>query len=272
MSSVETWGAPASWDYEESVEKVRPMVTSWRTLTVEIVEELYRAREELDSRGRNRGAQNVPNGTFSQYLDDVGLAKSTVHRWLERYVPEERKLLSIEEVEEQKRAAEQRKRAEERSRMDAATAATKKAIEYERTGHKPPDWDEGAEKIYQKRKAEEAERDARIERLKRETQEAAERREREQKEREAHSERIQVETEMLRRAADEIEKRAAAKQAFKDRIRLSQSGANNQFIEALMEYLEELPDDNRRLEACNDIIKVVRGIAVQLHEQSARGA
>ena len=53
----------------------------------DICRELYEAREQLDSRGLNRGNQKVPNGTFSQYLQDVGLAYRTVHRWLEHYEP-----------------------------------------------------------------------------------------------------------------------------------------------------------------------------------------
>ena len=41
----------------------------------DICRELYEAREQLDSRGLNRGNQKVPNGTFSQYLQDVGLQR-----------------------------------------------------------------------------------------------------------------------------------------------------------------------------------------------------
>ena len=59
---------------------------------VELVEELYRAREALNSRGSN--LSNVPNGTngtWSEYLNEIGLARTTVHRWLERYEPKEPK-------------------------------------------------------------------------------------------------------------------------------------------------------------------------------------
>jgi len=76
------------WNYEISVEKVRPLILCWKNLTVEIVRELYKAREALS---RTRPGANVPNGTlreWREYLEDIGLPKSTAHRWLERYDPE----------------------------------------------------------------------------------------------------------------------------------------------------------------------------------------
>lgn len=59
------------------------------TLTDEIARDLYEAREQLDARGRN--LPNVPLGTYEkswgEYLEDVGLARTTVHRWLDYYEP-----------------------------------------------------------------------------------------------------------------------------------------------------------------------------------------
>jgi len=54
------------------------------------------------------------------------------------------------------------------------------------------------------------------------------------------------------------------KKTFKEKIKLSQSGESDLFIDALMDYLEELEDDNRRVEACNNIIKVCRNISAEL--------
>jgi hypothetical protein len=51
---------------------------------------------------------------------------------------------------------------------------------------------------------------------------------------------------------------------FKERIRISHEGKNDPFIDAIMDYLETLSDDNRRIEACYNIIKVCKGIANQL--------
>jgi hypothetical protein len=51
---------------------------------------------------------------------------------------------------------------------------------------------------------------------------------------------------------------------FKDKIRLSADGKDDAFMDAIMDYLSELPDDNRRIEACNNIIKICRNISVEL--------
>ncbi len=91
-----------TWNYDESVKRVSEKVQEWKavslkksTLTADICKDLYEAREELDSRGNNQW--NVPNGTtqkgWREYLEEVGLAKSTVHRWLEYYEPQEQRLL-----------------------------------------------------------------------------------------------------------------------------------------------------------------------------------
>ena len=97
----------------------------------DICRELYEAREQLDSRGRN--LPNVTNDTYGKgwieyladvglqrelyeareqladrgswsrnncynwekYLADVGLQRMTVHRWLEHYEPTEQRLLTV---------------------------------------------------------------------------------------------------------------------------------------------------------------------------------
>ena len=78
-----------NWNYETSVQKVSGLVSELKnvtlkksTLTDEIARELYEAREQLDSRGRN--LPNVTNDTYGkgwiEYLADVGLQRMTVHR------------------------------------------------------------------------------------------------------------------------------------------------------------------------------------------------
>ena len=43
------------------------------------------------------------------------------------------------------------------------------------------------------------------------------------------------------------------------------TGKDDPFIDAILDYLDELEDDNRRIEACYNIIKLVKGgIAVDL--------
>jgi len=94
---VRTIEPPIQWDYDKSVAKMRPLIVKWRNMTVEMLEELWVARAELDSRGKNKGKENVPNGTFSQYLEDIGLPRRTAHHWLSRYDHENQKMLEAPE-------------------------------------------------------------------------------------------------------------------------------------------------------------------------------
>jgi len=246
-----------NWDYNESVNKVRPMVINWKNITADIVRELYRARQVLDSRGRNQGDQNVPNGTFSQYLNDVGLARSTVHRWLERYLPEEDKVLTPEELEE-------RKKIEARAKQNEAVAIQNRISEYRKKGEKPADWDNKTEIEYNKKIKEEQERKARAEKTRERIEEEAQERIDRQEEEEAKRERINTESDMLSEAVDYYMGEQKKREEFKQRIRLSQTGEKDVFIDALMDYLEELENDSRRIEACQNIIKVCKTIAVEL--------
>lgn len=53
---------------------------------------------------------------------------------------------------------------------------------------------------------------------------------------------------------------------FKDKIRLSDDGKKDPFVDAIMDYLNDLGNDTRRIEACNNIIKVCRNVSVKLQK------
>ena len=85
------------WDYDASVERVAPKVLKWKTATVELMHDLWEAREAL-SHSPSEAAKvlhgtNDPRRTWEGYCEDVGIAKRTVNRWLERYDPEGRKMI-----------------------------------------------------------------------------------------------------------------------------------------------------------------------------------
>jgi hypothetical protein len=248
----------AKWDYKSSIEKVKPMVINWRNLTVELVEELYNARQSLSDRG---SWSVVPDGTthkgWREYLDEVGLAKSTVHRWLERYLPEEKRILEPEELE-------QKKQIETRAKQNESVKINNRILVYKKTFVKPNDWDEKTEKEYQRQIKEQKEREKRIDEYKKEAEERERRKAEERAKEEEQRLRYKIELEMLNSMAEFGMKRAKQKDEFKKRIKLSQSGESDLFIDALMDYLDELTDDNRRIEACNNIIKVCRNISVEL--------
>ena len=56
---------------------------------------------------------------------------------------------------------------------------------------------------------------------------------------------------------------------FKDKIRLSDMGKQDPFVDAIMDYLSELENDTRRIEACNNIIKVCKTISIDLQSKNA---
>ncbi len=78
-----------TWKYKESVAKMRPLVIRWKTLTDEMLEELYRAREALAARGP--GKIDVRNRTWTGYLEEIGLPRQTAHDWLSQYDAENHK-------------------------------------------------------------------------------------------------------------------------------------------------------------------------------------
>ena len=58
---------------------MRPLVVRWKTLSLEILRELYLARMNLS----DRASRNQVG--WGEYLNDVGLTSSTAHRWLSKY-------------------------------------------------------------------------------------------------------------------------------------------------------------------------------------------
>jgi hypothetical protein len=249
------------WDYEQSIARVKPMVINWRNLTVELVEELYKARSELSSQGRRSDIMTNVTKSWNEYLNEVGLEYRTVHRWLERYEPEERRLMEPEEVE-------QRKQIETRAKQQKHIAIRQRINTAINTGTKPLDWDDETEKEYIRELRNRADRTMRIEESRRKIEEDRIRKQKEQ-EKIKYDEEMkikfdEVQDELLRRATNELLEKHRKRETLKDRFRLSQQGNTDVFIDALMDYLDELPDDNRRIEACNNIIKVCRNISVEL--------
>lgn len=75
---------------------MKGFITSWKSLTGEILEELYIAREKLSKEGRPKTEPTGSVYTWVGYLNDIGLAKTTANRWLKRWMtPEIREVKSI---------------------------------------------------------------------------------------------------------------------------------------------------------------------------------
>ena len=83
-----------TWDYDESVKRMRNTLPGWRDLTLDVYHELWEAREALSNQGaRTDLTSGQMARSWESYCDDVGLSKRTVNRWLTRYDPVERKLI-----------------------------------------------------------------------------------------------------------------------------------------------------------------------------------
>jgi hypothetical protein len=88
---------PKDWNYKKSVTKMRKLVVNWKTISVEILQELHIAKTKLLSQGVRNDLD--PNGVklgWENYLRDTGLSKETVRRWLSRYNPETKLILPKE--------------------------------------------------------------------------------------------------------------------------------------------------------------------------------
>jgi hypothetical protein len=80
------------WTYSGSVEKMKSLILNWRNVSLEILKELHIARDTLSSQGV-RNDLTGDNKGWEGYLNDIGLAKSTVNRWLMKYDPHNNRIL-----------------------------------------------------------------------------------------------------------------------------------------------------------------------------------
>ena len=67
-----------------------------------------------------------------------------------------------------------------------------------------------------------------------------------------------------KRLADMFIEKSQERTDFKEKIRISDNGKDDAFSDAIIDYLEDLPDNNRKIEACYNIIKICKRIAVDL--------
>lgn len=237
------------WDYDVSVRKVSEKVKEWKavtlkrsTLTDEIARDLYEAREQLSKSGYRTDL--VPDGTglkgWREYLEEVGLAKSTVHRWLDYYEPAEQRLLTDDEYQ-------QRKQEEKRKQMEHDEAVKSRVNERVKTGKLPLSWGKEEEEKYQQWLEQE-----------RKTQEWRERIRTESAKREQSREDVRGTfdeiNDMLNRFGQQVEDRAE----LAEKMRLTGDNATHTFNQTLIDYLESLADDSQKLEACHNIIKIAK--------------
>jgi len=77
---------PDEWNYDESVNKLKPVIYKWKNLSQEMIEELWIAREKLSSQGIRTDLTSAQKcRSWAQYCDDIGVAKWTANRWLKTW-------------------------------------------------------------------------------------------------------------------------------------------------------------------------------------------
>lgn len=89
------------WNYEKSVERTKDLVSAFRKVSLELVRELFLAKQALEPQGRSAVGTFVPAvQSWESYCNDIGLVKRTADRWLALYIPEEDRLLTVEEAKD----------------------------------------------------------------------------------------------------------------------------------------------------------------------------
>lgn len=213
----------------------------------------------------SRARENCEHGEFEPWLtQNVGFVKMTAYNYISLFnyqsqiagannLSEAYKL--IETLEGQKKQSEAQK-------------ANQRVADYRKTGNKPEGWRRGTD---DKLAQEEAERDKRLEQLKQEALNRKQEAEKEAREREAERARLSADTESVLRFLGEEAEILNERARFKEAIRLSADGMKDPFQDAIIDYLQTLQDDCRRIEACHNIIKICKHIAAELQSKGAKG-
>lgn len=107
-----------TWNYEDAVSELKPMITSWNKKTLEIVRLLYKANQELSHSGQRtdlenmyrstvttsaqlrRGSEETKPKNWEQFCNEIGILKSTANRWLALYDADEDRLLTSQEAKQ----------------------------------------------------------------------------------------------------------------------------------------------------------------------------
>lgn len=201
----------------------------------------------------------LKHGDFITWVEiNCKFSDRTARRYLSLYEYRS-KTASVSNLQE---AYKQVETMEAQAKQSESQKALDRVKTYKKTGVKPEDWRRGTDdKLYQ----EETERDKRIQGIKDRIEQESKDREEKQKE-SSVDDMFSSAMDFLKQAGSSVAKRIE----FKQRIRLSHEGLNDTFIDALMDYLDELESDSRRIEVCHNIIKVCKGIANQLQSEAVK--
>ncbi len=87
IPTIQNRDMPEDWNYDESVKLMKVKIYKLKTLTREVYHELWTAHKKLAKEGRPKTVAFATVKTWSDYCEDIGVNRSTAHRWLEGYDP-----------------------------------------------------------------------------------------------------------------------------------------------------------------------------------------
>lgn len=194
------------------------------------------------------------HGEFLPWIETLPFSQKTSWNYLKMY---DYKLVNVTNLQE---AYNKVKQLEHQEKQTEQERKRQLISEYRKTGIKPDSWDRALDYEYEKQEKERIKREEEIARQEDERKKRAnERAERD------HAEDLFHET--LFNATDEIINESKKRNEWKEKIRLSDSGKEDAFQNAIIDYLETLENDNRKIEACQNIIKICRNISVKLQRK-----
>lgn len=296
MNEMQDNQLAVNFDIIGLADSLRSEIQSWNKSTVEIVKKLHDAQDYYSNRGHRSDllTNDSKLNSFKGFLDYIGIYERKAYRWLERYIPEENKLLTYEEFTEKKTLEAQVKAASSREQLSPDERYRSMVSEFKKTGIEPLGWsrniedrmkksDESYESFQKDRRQQQKDREEaeRLQRVKdaKEKEEAATRPfvapapktdpSDDDPKRDYYYNLGKISDEMLKNASTARATHTSKRNEWKEKIRLSDGGKDDAFMDAIVDYLETLPNDNRRIEACNNIIKICRNISVELQRVAA---
>ena len=191
--------------------------------------------------------QKLPHGTFLNWINDnCNFSRQTSHRYMSLFQYKS-KCITMKHLPE---AYKQIQYLEQEKKKTETQKAFQRVQQFKSTGIKPEGWRRMTDdKLYK----EEIERDKRIE----ENRKRINKIDNEKK----------SSSNMFDDLLNNVIEKSKKVNSFKDSIRLSFEGKNDSFIDALIDYLDSLNDDNRRIEVCHNVIKVAKNIAKELQRK-----
>jgi hypothetical protein len=194
----------------------------------------------------------MKHGEYLPWIKSMNIDSNTAERYRKLYIYKIPNVGNLQEAYEQIETIEQQEKQKENARKQSMIN------QYVSSGIKPKDWDRSLDYEYKKRIDNEAfqKRSDAAFNAKRNKQD-------ETKKKYINSPASGIVDDIMNSLGNHIESEIKRK-TFKESIRISHEGLSDPFIDAIMDYLETLNDDNRRIEACYNIIKVCKGIANSL--------